>query len=134
MCSLAGLVQVEFGPADNDFVTVPYEIFDKVLEIEKSRTTVDQSDIVDREARLQRSVFEQGVQHDIRIRILFQTYDHTDSVLHSGLVIDVCNTLNLLVFNKFGNLFNHLLLVDHVWNLSHHDGLTSRFANLYFSL
>ena len=50
MCSLLRLVQVELGPADNDFVPEIHEHFQDVLERQCPRTTLDKCDIVDGEA------------------------------------------------------------------------------------
>ena len=88
MGPLLSLVEVESCPAEDDLMTMPYEILDKVLEVKCTRTSVHQSDVVYREARLERSILEESVEDDIRVGILLQLYHDADT-LHGCLVVDI---------------------------------------------
>ena len=118
------LVEVKLCPAENHLMTMLHEVFDKVLEIERTWTTVHKGYVVYREAGLERSVLEEHVQDNIGICVLLQFDDDADT-LHGSLIIDIGNALYLLALHKFGNLLDHLTLVDHVRNLRNYDGLTS---------
>ena len=65
-----------------------YEIFDKVLEIERTRAAVNKSDIIYREARLKRRIFEEHIENHIGVRILLQ-FNHDTDTLHRGLIVDI---------------------------------------------
>ena len=88
MSFLLGGIEVEAGPAEHDFVTVTYEIFDKVLEVEQLRAAIHEGDIVNREAGLELGVFEKGVEHHVCHGSHLQLDDdaHTLAV---ALVVDV---------------------------------------------
>ena len=130
---LLSLLQLEPGPSDDDIVAEFHEIGDHVLEGQRSRAALDKGDIVEREAGLKLGVLEQGVEHDVRVAALLYPDDDADT-LAGGLVIDVGDALDLLVLDHLADLLDHLLLVDHVRNLGHDDGLTAVVGDLDLGL
>ena len=50
MRSLLSLLEIELGSAEDHLMTVSYEVFDKILEVQCTRTAVHKSDVVHREA------------------------------------------------------------------------------------
>ena len=126
------LLQVEFSPADHHIMPVADEVFDHVLQAQGSRTSVHQSDIVHGEAGLQRSVFEQGIQHHIRVRADLELDDDTHS-LPGGLVVHIDDTVHFLVLHQFDYLLDKLPFVHHIRDLGHYDGFPAGFAHLDFS-
>ena len=50
MRPLLSLLEVESGPSYDDIMPVSYEILDKVLEVQRTRTSVHESHVVHREA------------------------------------------------------------------------------------
>ena len=133
MGSLARLLEVELCPSHDNLMTMSDEVLDQLLKVEGTRSAVHEGDIVHREARLKRRILVKHVEHHIRIRILLEA-DHDTHSLHCGLVVDVCDSVNLLCLDKLCDLLDHLTLVDHVRNLGNDDGLTAGLAYLDISL
>ena len=131
--ALLGLVEVEFSAAHNHLVTEVYEVGDNLLERERARTALYQSDVVDGETALERSVFEKGIEHHVGIGALLDAEDDADA-LAGSLVVHVGDTLYLLVFHHGGDAFEHFILVHHVWNLGDHDGLLSTVVDFDIGL
>ena len=130
---LLSLLQLEPGPSDDDIVAEFHEIGDHILEGQRSWTTLDQGDIVEREAGLELGVLEQGVEHNAGVAALLYPDDDADT-LAGGLVVDVGDALDLLVLDHLADLLDHLLLVDHIRNLGHNDGLTAVVSDLDLGL
>ncbi len=130
---LLSLFQLKLGSADDDIVAELHKVGDHVLEGQCPWTSLDKGDIVEREAGLKLGVLEQGVEHDVGVAALFYP-DHNADTLTGCLVIDVGDTLNLLVLNHLADLLDHLLLVDHVRDLGHNDGLTAVVGHLDLGL
>ena len=124
MSSLLRLLKIEPCPSEDNLMSVLYEVLDEVLEVERTRTSVHKGHIVHRETRLERRILVEHVEHHVRISVLLQT-DYDTDTLHGCLVVDICDSLDLLALYKLSNLLDHLALVDHVRNLSHNDCLTS---------
>ena len=129
MCPLPCLLQIELGPADYDFMPVVHKILYEFLQVERPRTAVHKSDIVDGETGLELGVLEEHVQHHIGVGILLQL-DHDPDSVPCGLVIHIGYALYLLLLHKLGDLLDHLALVHHIRDLRHHYGLPSRLADL----
>ena len=124
MGALEGFVQFKAGAAHDDFVAVPDEVFDELLEVELAGTAVDQGDVVDREARLERGHLEQGVEHYVRRGALLEADDDAHAVA-VALVVDVGDAVDLLGFHQFGDALDELALVDGVGDFGYHDGLAA---------
>ncbi len=105
---LLSLLQLEPGPSDDDIVAEFHEIGDHILEGQRSWTTLDQGDIVEREAGLELGVLEQGVEHNAGVAALLYPDDDADT-LAGGLVVDVGDALDLLVLDHLGDALNHIL-------------------------
>ena len=122
MRSLAGLPQVEHGPAGDDFAPVRKEGIQHFLDIEQARLTVDQRHHVDTERVLQLGELEQVVQHHFGHLVALQ-FDHD---AHAGLVrliLHVRDSLDALVVDQFGDTLEQRLLVDLIGQLVNDDGL-----------
>ena len=64
MCSFFCFLQFEASTADNNFMAVFDKSLDHILQVQLSRTTVDQGDIVYTERRLQCGQLIQFIQYD----------------------------------------------------------------------
>ena len=60
--------------------------------------------------------------------------DDDADTLTGSLVVDVGDALDFLVLDHLADLLDHLLLVDHIWNLGHNDGLTAVVSDLDLGL
>ena len=96
--ALACLIEVELGAAHYHVVAVTDEILDELLEVEQAGTSVHQGNVVDGEAGLQGCKLEEGVEHHIGHSAHLELDDdaHTLAV---ALVIDICDTLYLLILH-----------------------------------
>ena len=131
--ALLRLVQLELRAADNHLVAEVDEVAEDLLEGEGARTSLDEGHVVEGETRLQRSVLEQGVQHDAGVHALLEADDHADT-LAGTFVIDVGNAFDLLVVGHLRDLLDHLALVHHIGDLGDDDGLVSLVVHLDFRL
>ena len=128
-----GLRKFELCPADHHLMPEIHEVGQHLLEGEGPGTSVDEGDVVDRETGLELGVFEQGVQDHAGVAALLHPDDHPDA-LARGFVIDVGYAFYLLVLDHLADLLDHVLLVDHVGNLGHYDGLAAVVSHFYLCL
>ena len=131
--TLLGLVQFKLGPAHHDLMAELDEIGNQVLQRKRLRTALHQGHVVDGKAGLESGIFEQGIQHHVRVAPLLDAEHHADT-LTGGLIINVSNAFETLVLDHLADLLNHLFLVHHVRDFRHHDGLTSVVGHLDFRL
>ena len=120
--ALAGLAQLEQGPAGHHIAAVAQEVFQELLEVQGARLAVHQGDHVDAEDRLQLAVLEEVVQHDLGVLAALQVEDHAQAVL-VGLIAHLRDALDLLLLHQFGDALEHARLVDLVGDLGDDDGL-----------
>ena len=129
VCALQGLVKLEFRAPDDDLVAEVDEVCEHFLEAQRTGTALDQGDVVDGETALQRGILEEGVEHHVGIHAHLEADDDADA-LAGSLVVDVGDAVDALVFHHLGDLLDHLLLVDHVGDLGHDDGLAALVVHL----
>ena len=129
--ALGGLVALKTGTAHYHLVAVTHKVFDQLLQVQQARTSIHQSDVVDREAALHGRVLEQAVEHHVGHHTHLQLDDNAHTV-PVALVVDKGNAFQAFVFHQLGNLLYQLPLVDHVRNLGHHYGFTP--AGGYFNI
>ena len=133
MGTLLGLFEVEAGAAQHDFVAEIHEGAEHILEVHRHRAAAYQSYVIDSEARLEGGVFEEGVENDIGVGTLLYADDHTDS-LAGSFVVDIGDALYALVLDHLADALYHVLLVDHIGNLRHDDGLAAVVGDFDFGL
>ena len=125
-------LQVKLGATYSHVMTMVNEMLNTLLEREQLRPSVNKGDAVDRERALQSSHLEELVQYHIGIGITSYVNNDTHT-LTSRLVVDIGDTLNLLLSGKVGDVFHQVGLVDTVWNLRY-DNLVVSVASLYLCL
>ena len=133
MGALLGLVQFEAGAAHDDLVAEIHEVLEDFLQGQGARAPLHQGDVVEREAALERGVFEQGVQDHAGIHPLLEADDDADA-LAGAFVIDIGDAFDLLVLGHLRDLFDHLALVHHIGDLGDDDGLVAAIVHLDFRL
>ena len=129
---LFSLAEVVLRAADGNIVTMGDEIADEVLQGEQLRTPLNQGDAVHAETRLHRCHLEELVQNDTGVSIALQV-NHDTHAFAVALVVDVADAVYLLLAHQLCNVFNQLLLVDAVRNLTDNN-LVVRFTVLYLGL
>ncbi len=117
----------------HDLVAEVHEIGDDLLEGKGARTSLDKRDVVDGEAGLERSVLEEGVEHDVGVGVLLQVEHYTDA-LAAGEVPDVGDTFDALLLDHLADALDHLALVDHVRDLGHDDAVAAALVLLDLGL
>lgn len=127
MATFTGLAQLEYGTTGHHFTAVADERFEQVLEVEQARTAVDQGHHVDAEYALQLGLLVEVVQHHLRHLAATQLDDDAHAVL-VGLVAQLGDAFDLLLFDQLGDLFDQARLVQLVRQLGDHDLLAA--ANL----
>ena len=75
-----GLREPEAAPPLDDFELMGYVVVDHLGDVQRSRDTVDQGYLVDREVLLELGVLEEQIQNDLGVRILPQLDHETSSV------------------------------------------------------
>ena len=126
-----GLCQIVTRPTNHHIVTMFDKIPNQITQIEQHRTAIDQGNVVDRERGLHRRVLEQIVQHDTGYGIVFEDHDDPHT-LPVALVVDIGDSLDLLLVDQVGNPADHFGLVHHIGNLGHHDTFASRSSMFDF--
>ena len=129
VCTTLCGCQVELSTTDNHLVTMLNKVLNHIFEVEQHRTTTYQRDIIYCKRTLQRSILVKSVQHYARHSILFEDDDDTNT-LFVTLIVDIGDTLNLLLVDQGRNLLNHLGLIDHIGHLGNDDALTTRSGML----
>ena len=128
-----GSCQVVLGAAHHNLVAVLHKGLHHILEAHEHRATTHQSNVVHRERTLQGGVLVEVLKHNTAHSVLLQ-YDNDADTLLITLVIDVGDTLNLLLIHELCNLLHQLCLIDHIGNLGHHDALPTALGILNLSL
>ena len=75
MCVCLGFVQSELGPADNDLDLMGNPEGDKSVQSEGARHSVDDGQHVRAKVLLERRVFVEVVEHNLRHSIPLENYD-----------------------------------------------------------
>ena len=123
--TLRRLLQIELSAAYHNLMAVVDELSNQILQVEQHRATINQRDVVHRKRGLQLSILIERIEHHARHSVLLQD-DHNANTVAVALVIDVCDTLQLLLVDHIGDLLDHLGLIDHIGDLGDHDALTTR--------
>ena len=127
MATLTGFTQLEDGTTGHHFTTVTHERFKQVLEVQDARTAVDQGNNVDPEHALQLGLCIEVIENNLRHFTTTQL-DHNTHAVFVGLITQLGDAFELLLFNQFSDLLDQTRLVQLVRQLSDHDLLTA--ANL----
>ena len=117
-----GLLQLEFGPAPDDLAAELHEAFDQLEERQHLRPAADDRQHDDPEARLQRRVFVEVVENDLRHLGALQLDDDAHAVA-IGFVTQIGDALDRLLADQVGNPFDQLRLVDLIRDLGEDDRL-----------
>ncbi len=127
MTTLASLAQLEYGTTGDHFATVTHEGFQQVLEVQDPRTAVDQRNDVDAEHALQLGLGVEVVEDHLRHFATTQL-DHDAHAVLVGLVTQLGDAFELLLFHQLGDLLDQASLVQLVRQLGDDDLLAA--ANL----
>ena len=125
-------LQVKLGATDSHVMTVVNKVLYTLLERQQLRASVYQRDTVHRERALQCCHLEQFVQDNVGIGITSYVNNDTHT-LTSRLVVDIGDTLNLLLSGKVGDVFHQVGLVHSIGNLCY-DNLVVSVTSLNLSL
>ena len=115
-----GLSQLELGPATDNLAPEVDEDLDEFENIEDLRAATNDGQHDDAEARLQRRVLVEIVQHDVRQFAALQLDDDAHAIA-VGLVAKVGNALDHLLANQVRDALDQLGLVDLVRDLREDD-------------
>ncbi len=132
MGTLLRLLQVKLRATDSHIMTMLHEIAYTLLEVQQTGTSLDQCDVIHREGTLQGCHLKEFVQQYVRISIALYIHDDTHT-LTTRLVIDISNTLNLVLVGEFSDIGNKVGLIDTIRNLRHNN-LIMGIATLNLSL
>ena len=102
-----------------------------IFEIERPRLTIDKSDHVDTEARLQLCLTKQVVNNHLRGLTTSQIH-HNSHTFFVGLIAQLSNTIDLLIFHKLSYLLNDTSLIYLIRNLSKNDRFLILTLNVKF--
>src|SRR5690606_30952761 len=119
VATLARLAQLVHGPTGHHFTAVTDEHLEHVLEVHGLRLTVDQRHDVDAEHTRHLGLGVQIVQHHVRHFAATQLDHHAHAVL-VGLVTQLGDAFDLLLFHQLGDLLDQTRLVQLVRQLGDH--------------
>ncbi len=122
--ALAGLAQLVDGTPGHHFAAVADEHLEHVLQVQRARLAVDQGHHVDAEHALQLGLGIEVVEDHLAHLAATQLDDHAHAVL-VGLVAQLGNTLDLLLFHQLGDLLDQPRLVQLVRQLGDDDLLAT---------
>ncbi len=139
MRALFGLAQIVARAPRDDVFAMRDEMLEQRLEVEHLRLERDRSvgprfadrhqrQHVETEARLQRRVLEELIEHDLGRRGLLQLDDDFHA-LAVGEVVEARDPLDLLLGVGFGDCFDDAALVDLIRNLRDHDPKAAFFLD-----
>ena len=120
--ALARLVEQELGAAGDDLLAEIDEGPDQVLQRQQFRPAAVQRHHVGAEARLQRRIAVELVQHHVRHRVALDLDDDAHA-LAVGFVAQVRDALDLLLAHEVGDLLDERRLVHLIGNLGEDDRL-----------
>ncbi len=123
MGATSGSLQLELGPASEDFLPVDDVQLEDASQTEDSWLhTVDQRQHVDAKRRLEGSELVEVVEHLLWLRVPLQL-DHDAHAVPVGFITQVVNAIQPADLHELGNLLDQRRLVDLVRQLSHDDGV-----------
>ena len=94
------LCKFKFGSSYYNLVPVLYKIVNQLLKVEKPWTAIYQSNIIYREAGLQRGIFIERVENHICRRAHLKLY-YNAHTLPVALIINIGYAFNALILNQF---------------------------------
>ena len=116
MHTLLRLLQIKASTTYNHIVTMLNEVLNQILQVQEHRATVNQRNVVNGKRCLQLGILEKCIEHHISRRIALNLNSDT-STLTVTLIVDMRDTLQLLLIDQLADTLNHLGLIDHIWNL-----------------
>ena len=117
-----GLPQLELGAAPDDLAPELDEALDQLEQVHHLRPAADDGQHDDAEARLQRRVLVEVVEHDLRHFAALQLDDDPHAVA-VGLVAQIGDAFDGLLAHQIGDALDQLRLVDLIRNLGDDDRL-----------
>jgi len=120
MGALLGLFQVILGTAADDLVLELDVLLDHLLQGQDLGHLVVNGQHDDTHGILQLGILVQLVQHHLGVGVLADVDDDPHS-LAVGLIVQVADALNALVFYEVRNVLNEARLVDHIGDLGDDD-------------
>ena len=115
-----GLPQLELGSPADHFAPELDEAFDELQQVEHLRASADDREHDDAEARLQRRVLVEVVEHDLGHFAALQLDDDAHAVA-VGFVAQIGNALDRLLAHQVGDPLDQVLLVDLIRDLGDDD-------------
>ena len=115
-----GLPELELGAAADDFAAELDEALDQLEQVQHLRPAADDREHDDAEARLQRRVLVEVVEHDLGHFAALQLDDDAHAVA-VGFVAQVGDAFDRLLAHQVGDPLDQLRLVDLIRNLGDDD-------------
>ena len=133
MGAFTRLAQVEDGAACHHFAAMTQEGFQQLFQVEQSWLGIHQRHHVDAEHGLHRGVLVEVVDHDLGV-LTAAHLDHHAHAVFVGLVAQLSDAVDLLVFDELGDALQQARFVHHVRQFRHDDGLLSAFLAFHVAL
>ena len=130
MVELEEVLEQEFGAPPDDFLAERNESIEQIQQIHHRRAAAGERHHIGREARLQRRVAIELVQHDVGHRLALQL-DHQAHAVAVALVTDLGDTLDLLVAYHLGDTLVQARLVLLIGDFRDDDRFAAAAALLY---
>ena len=120
MISLFGFVQVILSPSGHDIFLMTQIVHQHVFDVHDLGLVIHQCKHCDAKGILKLRVFEELVQYDIGVCVVPELDDdsHTFAV---RLIAQIGDSLDLLVFDKFGDLLDQVGLIDKIRKFGNHN-------------
>ena len=124
------LAKLKLGSPSDNFVPVIDIMADHLLQIESSRSAMNQRNNVHPECVLELRVLVELILHDQRQGIAFE-FDNDAHSVAIGLVTEIGNAFDLFISREHGDFFYQRAFVYLVWDFCRDEGISTR-ANLFF--
>ena len=105
MSPLLCLAQIKASAPENHIVTMGDKLSNAILQGQQTRTTVDESYVIDTERTLQVCHLQKFVQNNIGISVTLDVYNDTHAFA-TGLIVNIADARNLLLIAERRNLFD----------------------------
>ena len=128
MRSCLCFVEVELGPATNDFFLMLDIVINRLLNVQCLWSSSDEREHVNTERRLHRCLFVQVVQNDTRIRVAAD-FDDDAHPVSIRLVSKIRDAFDFLIAHQVGNLLDQPGFVHLIRNLVDENAFPSIFQH-----
>ena len=113
MCPFFRFFQLVLCPICNHFYLELQILFENLLQGQNLWFAVDQCQQINSYGILQLRIAEQLIQNNLWVCIFFQ-FNNDPHSLSAGLVLNMINALNTVIFGVVSNAFNQSCLIDHI--------------------